>query len=329
MAEYDLVVVDGPNLYNRIAESLPEPAPGLDDDRVTYLASWFDIDRLLAAALSASSWPPPHGVALVHSDHPLGRTPLRLDQKQTAAFWSRQARLPGCRDVPVRFLREELEEFETKCEQCGHHQRHIAVRGEKGVDAAAIATLYEKMHHWRSAVLAANDVDYAPVLDSLHRMGRVVSVLGRRTTDGSALERRGHEFHEIPEGWLLMDLAAFRCFRADGALDRLLVLLRKRGFKCGCRSVPDIERERVGTRHDFELMVSHEEGERDGVLDLVVQALSFPRLFTQKRNPELTVFVFDGGRPIFGGVHRRADDGAAWRAETTHVFPDGLLERHG
>lgn len=327
MAEYDLAVVDGPNIYNRVAELLPEPAAGVDDDRVTYLASWFDIDRLLAAALSASSWPPPHGVALVHSDHPLGRTPLRLDQKQTAAFWSRQARLPGCRDVPVRFLREELEEFETKCEQCGHHQRHVAVRGEKGVDAAVIATLYEKMDHWGSAVLAANDVDYAPVLDSLHRMGRVVSVIARRTTDGSALERRGHEFHEIPEIWLGMDHAAFRCFRAGGALDRLLVLLRERGFKCGSRSVPDIERERIGTRHDFEVIVAHGETERETVLDLVVHALKFPGLLTQRRNPELTVFTFVVGWAVMLGVERRAADGAAWRAETTHVFPEGLLSR--
>jgi len=183
------------------------------------------------------------------------------------------------------------------------------------------------MDHWSRALLAANDVDYAPVLDSLHRLGKVVSVIGRRTRDGSALERRGHDFHGIPESWLALDLAAFRCFRNDGALDRLLRTLRERGFKCGCRRVMAEERTGWGFHHDFEVIVSHEAGQHDAVADLVVHGLKFPRLFKQNRNAEMTVFTLDFGGPVLTGIARHDEDGAAWRAETTHVFPAHLVDR--
>ncbi len=322
----DLVVVDGPNLYNRVGELLEhlvDAQPGASADVGAYLSDWFDFDRLLAVAVGATEWPPERGIILVHSDRALGRGVYRIDRPRP--FWSRQARASACRDVLVPVSREDVENVQFACSSCGHlHQEKV--KGEKGVDATVIATLYEHTHVWNTAVLAANDTDYAPVLDSLHRLGKTVLVVGRRTSEGSALELRGHDFFDLPLAWLQKDLQAFSAFRRDGRLDLVCRSLADHGFSYGLRFVSRHEQgPPFHNRHDLELIVEHMVDDRSTVVHLVEQGLQLPWANPTTRNDELLVVNFWAGRPVMAGVDRYARD-AAWGLGTSHEFPSRLLK---
>lgn len=206
----DIVVVDGPNLFNRVADVLTP----LGNDVGDYLRDWFDFDRMISAALPRDApWPPRSGVSLVRSPKGLGRSKTRIEDVD--AFWARQASAIGCRDVNVRLTGTERE---VSCQECGHL---VEPPGEKGVDAMVITTLFERMASWNRALLAASDSDYSPVIESLHRLGKPISVLGRFAGPKAALVRQSHEFVQLPEQWLATDVEAYRWFRPGGELSML------------------------------------------------------------------------------------------------------------
>src|SRR5258706_8909607 len=88
----DLVVVDGPNLFNSIVTALSSNA----DEKTlrAYFACWFDVDRLVLATIGAME-DPQLGVVIFHSRKPIGKKSCRLEPQDADAFWGRQGTNPN------------------------------------------------------------------------------------------------------------------------------------------------------------------------------------------------------------------------------------------
>lgn len=327
MVTSDLIVVDGPNLYNRVAEVIARLPSAVKAPSVgAYFSDWFDFDRLLYAALKPEeeAWPPAQGIHLVHSERPLGRQESR--QQVTRSFWTRQARWPGCRDRNVHFPIEDVEQLEFVC-ACGRSNKEKVTR-EKGVDATVITIFYESLPKWESAVLAANDTDFAPVIESLHRLGKTISIVGRRSEQGAALERLGHNFLEISARWLERDLEAFRCLRSGGELDQLFAALNHSGFDAGTRIVPKFERRPAfNLGHDFEIISGREDAQKNDVEELIANHIqrAWVRPGTRHRMTDLKVFLAQGITPV---IERYCTE-ARWMHEASTQFPARFLAPEG
>ena len=107
MLDPDLVVVDGPNLYNVVTRSLL--GSKRDPERVKeYMRLWFDVDRLLVA--SGIQQNTMLGVVVFHSNKQLGNKNARLEGTDVNLFWARQGQIPFCATEAIILpgLQEEL-----------------------------------------------------------------------------------------------------------------------------------------------------------------------------------------------------------------------------
>jgi len=227
----DLIVVDGSNAYNAVAAHVLSACGKQGAFAKAYLQTWFDFDRLAYASL-AMKGAPPRGLWVFHSNKPLGRREYRLEQAEVDAFWARQAMNPGCLTHTVDIPGNQQETFALECSACGASEEVVS-SSEKGLDSSVICHLFETASTWNSACLIANDVDYAPVVRSLTRLGKTLVCLGRRSPSrATALERSSHFSVELGWDWLRQDMEAYALSMGDGVLDRICEAL---GSAEGCK----------------------------------------------------------------------------------------------
>jgi hypothetical protein len=131
-AHMDLVVVDGPNLFNVVAARLE--SAGRADQLKSYLIDWFDVDRLVLATVGAVH-SPALGTISFHSRRPLGRGPYRFSSPETDAFWGRQGANPNSSCLVVDIPGDQQETYPFVCKDCGCKQE-ASTTSEKGVDTS-------------------------------------------------------------------------------------------------------------------------------------------------------------------------------------------------
>jgi len=182
----DLIVVDGPNLYNSVARCLAR-----ETDQVSardYLKRYFDIDRFIIATIRPSYRDlmyaiPRLGIVIFHSARRLGSDKtVKLMDREVIDFWARQGAIPFCSTelVALPGTQEELTEAvcptcdETiLCQRC-HQPARMAERREKGVDTSITTYLLETADRWESVCIISGDADFVPPVRSLKRRGKRV-----------------------------------------------------------------------------------------------------------------------------------------------------------
>jgi hypothetical protein len=93
MDALDLVVIDGPNLYNSVVRYLTR-----ENDQATakaYIRTCFDIDQFTAAIIRHRKevvfFTPQRGIVIFHSSHRLGsEKTVKLIDREVIEFWARQ-----------------------------------------------------------------------------------------------------------------------------------------------------------------------------------------------------------------------------------------------
>jgi hypothetical protein len=214
----DLVLVDGPNLFNSVARYL-EARAGEEHGKhlPQYFLEWFDFDRLVMKALGTQT-PPGLGIVIFHSSKALGRGVSRLESDNGRAFWARQAGNFDTSDVIVDVPADQREHYEFTCE-CGK-KCSATVSGEKGVDSAMIVHMFETAGRWETLAIFSRDVDFAPAVSALRRRGKQVYTVGEPGDERTALGRAAQSFFALPFGAVLQDFGLFLLCRRGGLLDQ-------------------------------------------------------------------------------------------------------------
>jgi hypothetical protein len=218
----DLIVVDGPNLYNMVANQLATYGEGAK----TYLLDWFDIDRLVIAATGLAA-APAMGTVVFHSELALGRGAARLTADETDRFWARQGANPDTSTMLVSLPGRQRERQEVSCEKC-QAKVMTETRGEKGVDTSIVTYLFETERAWSSLYLVARDVDYAPAVEAFRRRGKRVFVVAPLSERVTALERVAQSVTPWPADFLADDISWSRFLCLDGGLDKLIAFVGAR-----------------------------------------------------------------------------------------------------
>lgn len=229
----DLVLVDGPNVFNSVARFLEAEVGDAHKNLLPqYFSEWFDFDRLVLKAIGTSS-PPTLGIVLFHSSRALGRGAARLDSTATRAFWARQAGNFDTSDMTVDVPADQREVYEFPCSSCSA-PNNCTVSGEKGVDSAMIVHMFETSHRWEMLAIFSRDVDFAPAVIALRRRGKQVYAVGEPGDAQSALGRAAQSFFTLPLPTLLQDFGFFALCRPGGVLDAWRDKVEQSGvYRCG------------------------------------------------------------------------------------------------
>lgn len=229
----DLVLVDGPNVFNSLARFLEAEVGDAHRSLLPeYFLVWFDFDRLVLKALGTGS-PPTLGIVLFHSNRALGRGASRLDQAGVRTFWARQAGNFDTSDVTVDVPADQREVYEFPCATC-NAPNSCTVSGEKGVDSAMIVHMFETAGRWESLAILSRDVDFAPAVIALRRRGKQVYAVGEPGDSQTALGRAAQSFFALPLAMLLQDFGLFVLCRSGGVLDTWRTQVEQRGdYKSG------------------------------------------------------------------------------------------------
>lgn len=226
----EVVVVDGPNLYNSLGKVLRRsPHANLLSE---YFLHWFELHRFVAATLGCSD-PASLGITAFHSDKPLGSGPYRLPNNDADSFWARQGSLPNCSTWLVAIPGEQRETHAGECE-CGKEVKTQST-SEKGIDTTITTHLLETAERWGSACLFSTDVDFVPVVQSLRRRGKAIYSAALDENRTSALSRVSQSFLPLAVDYIKKDVACFSTLRPGGLLDELVARLEKLNFVSGHR----------------------------------------------------------------------------------------------
>lgn len=219
----DLVVIDGPNLFNTIASKLDA-----DDEVLTfYLEECFDVDLLVVASLKAlagRSARPRMGIVIFHSRKPLGRGAYYLADRKTETFWARQASNPDTSAFTVDIPGDQQDTFAFQCSKCGY-ANEVATRAEKGIDTSITTYLMETLESWESVCLFSRDADYAPLVAALRRKGKMVYVAVPAEERATALVRVSQSTVALDMDFVRRDIAVSKYLMPDGILDELVASL--------------------------------------------------------------------------------------------------------
>lgn len=214
----DLVLVDGPNVFNSVARYLEgEAGDGLGKHLIQYFLEWFDFDRLVMKAIGTQT-PPGLGIVIFHSSKALGGGVSRLGSKDSQSFWARQAANFDTSDMIVDVPAEQRERYEFTC-KCGE-KNETTVSGEKGVDSAMIVHMFETAGRWETLAIFSRDVDFAPAVWALRRRGKQVYTVGEPGDAQTALGRAAQSFYALPLDAILQDFGLFLLCRTGGLLDQ-------------------------------------------------------------------------------------------------------------
>jgi hypothetical protein len=311
----DLVVVDGPNVFNCVASKLTGgPTEG---SLRSYLADWFDLDRFVLATIGVDA-DPALGVVIFHSRKPLGRDKYRFDDSDE--FWGRQGANPNSSCVLVDFPGSQTETYAFACSNCGVDNQAVT-RSEKGLDTTITTYLLETSGRYNSVCIFSKDIDFVPPVMSLRRHGKRVFCATEETTPATALVRACQSHFALNHDFSQLDLALFRLFSPHGALDsickRLATEEAAKKFKVWL--ISHQERAFMRSAVHFEIGISHAEGAEGRLHSLLAPYLqAVPDLADlaqwEQRNPTLLILKFSGADILFEGVTRHWQAVAA-RAE--------------
>jgi uncharacterized LabA/DUF88 family protein len=218
-----LVLIDGPNIFNDVDRWFAGSSAPHDSIRREYFRDWFDLDRLVYAAIEQGGVEDFRntglGAVIFHSAKAVGRSSVRLSGEDADRFWGRQASVPGMSTVLVTVPGEQPERSQGTCSKCGDAVV-VTSTVEKGVDTSMVTYLYEAVDQWEQAVLVTNDADFVPPVQALRRRGKSVFVVAVDAEGAGALKRACQTFFPVPPS-----------LRPGGALDRALDLVEKRNGK--------------------------------------------------------------------------------------------------
>lgn len=216
----DLVVIDGPNLFNSVASRI-----NADDDLLRfYLEECFDFDLLVRASLATLAGRgdrPRMGIVIFHSRKPLGRGRYHLSDRKTESFWARQGSNPDTSTFTVDIPGDQQDTFTFECINCGH-ANEVATRAEKGIDTSITTYLMETLESWESLCLFSRDVDYAPLVAALRRKGKMVYVAVPADEKATALVRASQSTVTLDVSFVQRDLAVAKYLMPGGVLDELV-----------------------------------------------------------------------------------------------------------
>lgn len=222
----DLVIIDGPNLFNTVASRLD-----VDQTVLTlYLEECFDMDLLALASLGlgfgafGSDAHPRMGIVIFHSRKPLGRGSYYLSDRKTEAFWARQGCNPDTSTFAVDIPGDQQDTFTFECSKC-RHINEVTTRAEKGIDTSITTYLMETLDSWQSACLFSRDADYAPLVAALRRKGKIVYVAVPAEERSTALVRVAQSTIPLNIGFVRRDVAVARYLMPGGILDELVSTL--------------------------------------------------------------------------------------------------------
>ena len=226
----DLVIVDGPNLFNTVASRI-----NVDEKLLkVYLEECFDIDLLAFASLDpdyASLDPIAHprmGIVIFHSRKPLGRGSYYLSDRKTDSFWARQGSNPNTSTFAVDIPGDQQDTFTFECSECGH-TNEVTTRAEKGIDTSITTYLMETLESWQSVCLFSRDADYAPLVAALRRKGKMVYVAVPADERATALVRVAQSTIPLNLEYLRRDVTAAQYLMPGGVLDELVSALAQHG----------------------------------------------------------------------------------------------------
>jgi uncharacterized LabA/DUF88 family protein len=240
MDELDLIVVDGPNLYNSVARFITREnnrTPPRD-----YIKTCFDVDRLTAATITPSKaafpFTPRLGIVIFHSSQQLGSDKtVRLTDNDVRAFWARQGANHFCSTELVELPGRQMELTEAVCPNCEDkvicqncsQPARMAERREKGVDTSITTYLLETTDRWESACIISGDVDFVPPVRSLKRRGKRVFCAVEPGSEHRDLTQVCTSHFELNLDFLKKDLKRFEILKPGGRLDIELENLRTAG----------------------------------------------------------------------------------------------------
>lgn len=313
----DLIVVDGPNLYNVVGARLEAEA---QPDRLKrYLCDWFDLDRVVFATLGEQS--DPHlGIVGFHSKRPLGRGGYHLKQEETDLFWGRQGGNPNtsCKLVDIPGAHQETYSFD--CKNCGLAQQHRS-GSEKGVDTSITTYLLETSDRWESVCIVSKDVDFVPPVEALRRRGKRVFCAVEEAASVSALVRACQSSYHINVEFLKIDLAWHEFFAGSGALDRMVTTLeREADVEVRVQTVSRTHRKFMRNDRHFEIGVRHRGAESEAMVRKIVNSelRTLPTLAAtvewEARSSELLFLHLSGSELLQEGLRRHFSvcAGARW-----------------
>ena len=214
----DLVLIDGPNVFNSLARHLA--AKGGDNAGFLreYFLEWFDFDRLVLKAIGDQT-PPALGIAIFHSSKALSRGATRLEGDDCRRFWARQAGNYDTSDMIIDIPADQREVYEFECSKCAE-KNCTQVAGEKGVDSAMIVHMFETAASWQTLAIFSRDADFAPAVSALRRRGKQVFAVGEAGDQETALGRASQSFFTLPLDAVVQDFGAFLLCRSGGVLDQ-------------------------------------------------------------------------------------------------------------
>jgi uncharacterized LabA/DUF88 family protein len=199
------IFVDLPNLYSHLLES------GAGDPRLKrdYFLYWFDFDRLARKLTDRYS-----SVWIFYSGRKFGPKENRIEDEFLDKYIDRTNSLRGvtARDVDIEGKQREKAIY--KCDKCGN-QGVAQWESEKGIDASLTVHLFDTMEAWDVAYLLSGDADFAPVVASLRRRGKIVIGAGfiNRST---ALVRECYNYIDLWKLFFQEDIFAYCLFAEDG-----------------------------------------------------------------------------------------------------------------
>jgi uncharacterized LabA/DUF88 family protein len=227
MFDADLIVIDGPNLYNLIVRALAK----FDQKLVgQYVRQWLDFDRVVCATIARET---PHlGTVIFHSAKQLGSDKnVKLEGPDVTAFWARQGSNPFCSTEAVVLPGTQEEVIEGTCGQCGN-PTSLKEKREKGVDTAITTYLWETSDKWSAVCIVSGDADFVPPVRSLKHRGKRVFCITEPGSSRRDLVQVSTSHLEIDLDFVRRDLAMFDVLRPAGALDQQLQETRSRFDNC-------------------------------------------------------------------------------------------------
>lgn len=317
----DLVVVDGPNVFNSVAAKLA----GISDDLTlrSYLLDWLDLDRLVLATIGVDA-DPELGVVIFHSRKGLGRGPSRIDADR---FWGRQGANRNSSCMLVDIPGHQIETYPFQCSKCGEDNT-ASTQSEKGLDTSIATYLLETSGRYNSVCIFSKDVDFVPPVLSLRRHGKRVFCAVDEDGPTTALVRACQSHFSLNVPFALSDFALFRCFSTGGTLDGICtVLADSDATQFRVWSVSHGTRAFMRDDAHFQIGIKHAEGAASSLKAAInphidkVPGLP-PLVHWDERNPTLLVLTFSGPDILFEGLGRHLETVAAeavWPTRTGDI----------
>lgn len=306
----DLIVVDGPNLFNTVGHRLQRD--GSKEQLLSYLCTWFDLDRLILATVEASE-NPALGIVIFHSRRALGTGSYRLDQQTQDSFWGRQGAAPNTSCIVVDIPGEQNETYEFDCKHCGKANT-TTTKSEKGVDTTITTYLLETAPRWESVCIFSRDVDFVPPVLSLRRLGKKAFCAVDDVASASALVRACQSAFALDIDFLHHDFALNRFFAPGGDLDRIVGVLIQESASFVVEPLSAAHRAFMQTSRRLDVVIGHTGGtsEEERIRRLVVGQLTSlggdsPTLGWERRNDTILILHLQGPDLLFEGLSRHAD----------------------